>query len=128
MILPAPTSQPPRRGRLLWPVACCSIGGGMIKLGGGSTWAAVAVGAGPCALYAMLYSGFVLGYLAAVTRYLCARAEGQRAMERLIMTSANSVVTILTLTRAPLPTRFSSPTAAARDATDELVKIGSSQD
>lgn len=82
----------------------------MIKLGGGSTWAAVAVAAGPPALYAMLYSVFILGYLAAVTRYLCARAEGQQAMERLIMTSANSVVTILTLTRAPLPRPVQQPT------------------
>ena len=81
----------------------------MIKLGGGSTWAAVAVVAGPSALYAMLYSVFMVGYLAAVTRYLCARVEGQRAMERLIMTSANSVVTILTLTRAPLPRPVQQP-------------------
>jgi hypothetical protein len=96
LILPAPPSRPPRCGWPLWPAACCSIGGGMIKLGGGSTWAAVAVAAGPSALYAMLYSVFTLGYLAAVARHLCARADGQRAMERLIITSANSVVTILT--------------------------------
>lgn len=119
MILLAPTSQPPRRGWLLWPAACCSIGGGMIKLGGGSTWAAVAAAAGPPALYAMLYCVFILGYLAAVTRYLCARAEGQQAMERLIMTSANSVVTILTLTRRRCLARFSSRPPATRDATDE---------
>jgi hypothetical protein len=62
----------------------------------------------------MLYSVFMLGYLAAVTRYLCARAQGQQAMERLIMTSANSVVTILTLTRAPLPGPFSSSTRRSR--------------
>ena len=57
----------------------------MIKLGGGSTWAALAVAAGPCVLYAMLYFIFVPGYLAAIARYLCARQPGQQAMERLIV-------------------------------------------
>jgi hypothetical protein len=73
----------------------------MIKLGGGSTWAAVAVGAAPYALCALTYSFFILVLLAAAARYLCSGADSQEAMARLIAVSEDAVVSILTLTRAP---------------------------
>jgi hypothetical protein len=73
------------------------VGGGLIKLGHGSTWAAVSVCVAPYAVCALLYTVFIIGYLAAVLRYVCSGEDGQRAMERLITVSANAVVTILTL-------------------------------
>jgi hypothetical protein len=90
-------------GWLYVPAAAGPIGGGMIKIGGGNSWAAVAVGVAPYAVCLLLYLVFVIGYLAAVTRYLCSDHAGQEAMERLITVSANSVVAILTLKRAGLP-------------------------
>jgi hypothetical protein len=89
-----------RAGRLLWlsvPAASSPVGGGLIKLGHGSTWAAVSVGVAPFALCALLYATFIVGYLAAVLRYVCSGTDGQRAMERLIIVSARAVVTVLTL-------------------------------
>jgi hypothetical protein len=72
----------------------------MIKLGGGSTWGAVAVGIAPYAICALMCFVFIVGYFAAVVRHLCAGSEGQEAMERLINVSANAIVSILTLTRS----------------------------
>jgi hypothetical protein len=72
------------------------VGGGLIKLGHGSDWAAVAVGVAPYAVCALLYLVFGLGYLAAVLRFLCAGTAGQQAMERLIAISASAVVGIVT--------------------------------
>jgi hypothetical protein len=86
--------------RLLWlylPAVSSPVGGGLIKLGHGSTWAAVSVGVAPYAICALLYVTFIIGYLAAVLRYLCSGEEGQQAMERLIKVSATAVVSILTL-------------------------------
>jgi hypothetical protein len=86
--------------RLLWlylPAVSSPVGGGMIKLGHGSTWAAVSVGIAPYAVCALVYAVFIIGYLAAVLRYVCSDEDGQRAMERLITVSADAVVSILTL-------------------------------
>ncbi len=88
-------------GWLYIPAVSCPIGGGMIKLGGGSTWAAVAVGAAPYALCALIYSVFIIGSLAAAARYLFSDADCQEAMARLITVLEEAVVSILTLTRAP---------------------------
>jgi hypothetical protein len=52
---------------------------------------------------------FVIGYLAALTRFLCAGAEGQEAMERLVGVTANAVVTVLTLTVATAPASRAPP-------------------
>jgi hypothetical protein len=99
----------PRPARLLargWvyvPAASGPIGGGLIKLGRGSTQAAVAVSLAPYAIWALLLAVFVIGYLAALTRFLCAGAEGQEAMERLVGVTASAVVTVLTLTVATAP-------------------------
>jgi len=71
----------------------------MIKIGGGSTWAAVIVGTAPYAICSVLHLVFVLGYLAAVIRYLCADVDGQEAMARLIRVSADTIVSILALTQ-----------------------------
>jgi hypothetical protein len=76
------------------------IGGGLVKLGRGSTVAAVAVGLAPYAIWVLLVAVFVIGYIAALTRFLWAKPEEQDAMERLIMISANAVVSILTLSLA----------------------------
>lgn len=72
------------------------VGGGLIKIGHGSDWAAVCVGVAPYAVCALLYLIFGLGYLAAVLRFLCAGTAGQQAMERLITVSASAVVGIAT--------------------------------
>ena len=90
-------------GWLYVPAVSSPIGGGLIKIGHGSTWAAVAVGTAPYAICAMLYVVFVVGYLAALMRYMCAKSGGQEAMERLITVSANAIVSILTLTTTKLP-------------------------
>lgn len=94
-----------KNGWLYFPAVSGPIGGGLIKLGGGSTWAAVAVGAAPYAVCVLAYSVFLLGYLTALIRYVCSGPEAQESMERLIAISANSVVGILTLTRVTLPDR-----------------------
>jgi hypothetical protein len=87
-----------------WPAAVAApVGGGLIKLGGGSTWAATIVAAAPYAVYVLACLVFLLGYLTAVIRYVCSGEKGQEAMERLITISANAVVGILTLTRVPGP-------------------------
>jgi hypothetical protein len=85
------------------PAASGPIGGGLIKLGHGSTEAAVAVGLAPYAVCGLLFVVFVIGYLAAVSRYLWAKPAQHDAMERLITVSANAVVAILTLTTAAAP-------------------------
>jgi hypothetical protein len=92
-----PAKQLLEHGWLYVPAVSSPIGGGLIKLGHGSTWAAVAVGVAPYAVCVLLYLVFVVGYLAAVLRYVCAGPDGQEAMERLITVSANAVVAILTL-------------------------------
>ena len=67
---------------LSYPAASSPIGGGLIKLGQGSTWAAVAVGMAPYAVCALLFTVFVIGYLAALIRCLCAKPEQQEIRER----------------------------------------------
>jgi hypothetical protein len=91
------------RGWAYLPAASGPIGGGLIKLGRGSTWAALAVGLAPYAVWTLLLLVFIVGYLAALTRYLCSPPEGHDAMERLITLSANAVVSILTLTVTTVP-------------------------
>jgi hypothetical protein len=58
----------------------------------------VAVGLAPYAVWAVLLVVFVVGYLAALGRFLCAGAGGEDALERLVVVSVNAVVSILTLT------------------------------
>jgi hypothetical protein len=90
------------------PAASGPVGGGMLKLGHGSTAAALAVALAPCALWALLLSVFIVGYLAALARCMC-RTGDQAAMERMIMVSACAVVSILTLTVPALPGRRPHP-------------------
>jgi len=75
----------------------------MIKIGGGSAWAAIAVGAGPYVIRLLLHLVSVIGCLAALTLYLRSDHEGQQAMERFIAVSTNAVVSILTLKLTALP-------------------------
>jgi len=91
------------------PASTSPIGGGLVKLGKGSTWAAVAVGTAPYAICGMLVIVFVIGYIAALIRYLCTKPEEREAMERLITVSANAIVSILTLTVAAVPVQLSPP-------------------
>ena len=87
--------------QLAWrylPSATSPLGGGLFKLGGASTWVAVSVGLAPYVIWAALCVTFLVGYAAAVIRYLCSGHDGQDAMTYLITTSANAVVSILTLT------------------------------
>jgi glucose uptake protein GlcU len=97
------------------PAVASPVGGGMIKLGRGSTLAAVAVSLAPYAVCALMLTVFMIGYLAALARYLWAQPEQQKAMERLIMVSANAVVSILTLTVPPLPAQATSSDQTAID-------------
>jgi hypothetical protein len=107
------TARPARRllahGWLYVPAASSPIGGGLIKLGQGSTWAAAAVGVAPYAVGGLLFIVFVIGYLAALIRWLFAKPGEQEAMERLITVSANAIVSILTLTAATLPAQAKQP-------------------
>jgi hypothetical protein len=108
------TARPARQllahGWLYVPAASSPIGGGLIKLGQGSTWAAVVVGMAPYAVCAHLFTVFVIGYLAALIRCLCAKPEQQEVMERLITVSANAIVSILTLRASILPSQAKQPT------------------
>src|SRR5450755_281075 len=92
----------PAWGWALVPAASGPVGGGMLKLGHGSTTAALAVGLAPYALWALLLSVFVIGYLAALARCIW-RTGDQEAMERMIIVTACAVVSILTLTVPALP-------------------------
>jgi hypothetical protein len=113
------TARPAKRllthGWLYVPAASSPVGGGLIKLGHGSTWAAVTVGAAPYVICAFLYTVFVIGYLAALTRCLFGKSGDQAAMERLITVSANAVVAILTLTAIKIPPQ---PARAPRGNSD----------
>jgi hypothetical protein len=107
------TARPARRllahGWPYVPAASSPIGGGLIKLGQGSTWAAAAVGIAPYAVCGLLFTVFVIGYLAALIRCVLTKPEEQEAMERLITVSANAIVSILTLTAATLPAQAKQP-------------------
>jgi len=86
--------------------------------------AAVTVAAGPWVIYGLLYLIFILGYLAALARYLCAGGDGRQAMERLIVISANAVVSILTLTPAAMPRpAVSAPERSTSDSADTAGRV-----
>jgi hypothetical protein len=107
------------RGWAYVPAASGPIGGGLIKLGRGNTAAAVTVGLAPYAVWTLLLTVFVMGYIAALARYLWAKPEEHDAMERLITISANAVVSILTLSPAapPVPAKRTRPSRAIALAT-----------
>lgn len=109
----------PARGWLYVPAVSGPVGGGMIKLGRGSTSAAVAVSLAPYAVCALLVGVFMVGYLAALARFLRGRPGEHEAMERLIIVSASAVVSILTLTVPVLPAQVKSAARPPRaDALD----------
>lgn len=82
----------------LLPEVAAPIGGGLIKIGQASTWAAVSVGLAPYVILAALYGIFIIGYVPAVICYLCSGRSKQDAVDRLITTSACAIVALLTLT------------------------------
>lgn len=91
------------RGWAYVPAVSGPIGGGLIKLGRGSTEAAVAVGLAPYAIWGLLLTAFVIGYIATLLRYLCCKPEERDDAERFITVSANAIVSILTLTATTIP-------------------------
>jgi hypothetical protein len=78
----------------LLPEVAAPLGGGLIKLGRGSTWAAVGVGLAPYALLAALYAAFIIGYAPAVICYLFFNED---KADQLITTSACAIVALVTL-------------------------------
>jgi hypothetical protein len=85
-------------GWLALPGACCPIGGGLLKIGHGSTLAALALGVAPYVLCALglLLAG--VGFLFAALRYLWTG----KPQQDFIATWSSAVVAVLTLT-APKP-------------------------
>jgi hypothetical protein len=102
------------------PAASSPMGGGLIKLGHGSTWGAAAVALAPYAICALLLTVFMIGCLAALIRYLCAKPDEQQAMERLITVSANAIVSILTLTAATVPDQARQPSEPAAPGDNQM--------
>jgi hypothetical protein len=90
---------------LFLPAVSGPLGGLMVKLGGGSVWAATVVGAAPCAVCLLPYSVFVIGYVTVLIKWVCSGPKTPESMERLIAISTNSVVAVLSLTRVPVPNR-----------------------
>ncbi len=84
----------------LLPEVAAPLGGGLIKIGQASTWAAVSVGLAPYVILAALYTVFMIGYVPTVICYLCSSRDRQDAAGRLITTSASAIVSLLTLTPA----------------------------
>lgn len=80
------------------PEVAGPVGGGLLKIGHASTWAAVGVSLAPIGVVAALDAIFMIGYVPAVICYLCSGPDRQDAMARLISTSANAIVALLTLT------------------------------
>jgi hypothetical protein len=97
------TGKPAKRvlghGWLYLPAASGPLGGGLIKLGGGSTWAAATVAAAPYVICLLVYSVFLIGYVTALVCHVCSGPQRQESMERLIALSADAIVGLLTLTR-----------------------------
>jgi hypothetical protein len=82
----------------LLPEVAAPLGGGLLKVGRASTWAAVTIGLAPYVILASLYALFIIGYVPAVICYLSASQDRQDAADRLITTSADAIVSLLTLT------------------------------
>lgn len=84
--------------RYILPGVAAPVGGGLIKIGQASTWAAVSVALAPYVVVASLYAIFIIGYIPAVVCYLFCGQDRQDAINRLITTSADAIVCLLTLT------------------------------
>ncbi len=82
----------------LLPEVAAPIGGGLVKMGHASALAAISIGLAPYAILAALYTIFVIGYIPAMVCYLCSDRDKQDAIARLITTSTNAIVSLLTLT------------------------------
>jgi hypothetical protein len=96
----AGTKRPAYGWCYLLPEVAAPIGGGLIKIGQASTWAAVSVGLAPYVIVAAMYTIFMLEHVPAMICYLCSDRDRQDAIDRLITTSANAIVALLTLTPA----------------------------
>jgi hypothetical protein len=102
-------------GWLALPGACCPIGGGLIKIGHGSTLAALLLGVAPYVVCALVYCLFGVGFLFAALRYLWTG----KPQQDFIATWSSAVVSVLTLTTPKLPERVpgASKIPRARDST-----------
>jgi hypothetical protein len=100
------------------PAVSGPAGGGAIKLGGGSTTAAVAVALAPYAVYGLLLAAFLLAFVAALVRCIRTGPGGEEAMERLVNLSAAVIVSVLTLTLPPTPTPTRARCPAERSGKD----------
>jgi hypothetical protein len=96
------------------PAVSCPAGGGAIKLGGGSTTAAVAVALAPYAVYGLLLTMLLLTFVAALARCIRAGPGGEEAMERLVNVAVMAIVSVLTL-RVPSTSAGASCPAAVRE-------------
>lgn len=95
--------------------ACCPIGGGLIKIGHGSTLAAFALGSAPYVLCALVYCLFGVGFLFAALRYLW---TGKPQLD-FISTWSSAVVSVLTLSPPPVlsPSKIPQPRDGTRRTT-----------
>jgi hypothetical protein len=91
-----------RRTAFRWPYVLAAIagpvGGGLIKIGNASTWAAVSVGLAPYVVAGALYALFMIAFIPAVLCYLFVGPDRQESIHRLIDTATDAIVCLLTLT------------------------------
>jgi hypothetical protein len=113
----ARSRRPPGQGWAAYlPAVSGPAGGGAIKLGGGSTTAAVAVALAPYAVYTLLLAAFLLAFAAALVRCIRAGPGGEEAMERLVNVTVAAIVSVITLRIPPTSTGAGDP--AARSGKD----------
>lgn len=94
----ARTRRPASSWRYLLPAVGAPVGGGLMKIGHANVWAAISVGLAPYAIFVIVYVLFAIGYVPAVICFLCSGRQRQDALTRLITTSANALVAMLTFT------------------------------
>ena len=97
-------------GWLALPSACCPIGGGLMKLGHGSTLAALLLGVAPYVIYVLVYCLFGVGFLFAALRYLWTG----KPQQDFIATWSSAIVAVLTLTAPKPPERVTAASKVPR--------------
>jgi hypothetical protein len=108
--------------RYVLPATGAPIGGGLMKIGHASAWAAISVGLAPFVILVVIYVFFAIGYLPAVICFLCSGRDRQDAIVRLITASTNAMVALLTFTPMDVS---SSPTPQADRPELKVLKGGS---
>src|SRR5215472_189870 len=96
--------RPAYSWRYLLPATGAPLGGGLMKIGHASTWAATSVALAPFAILITIYTFFAIGYVPAMICFLSSGRDQQDAQTRqdaiasLITTSANALIALLTFT------------------------------